>query len=73
MRYVPNESANAALTIAINLLDVLKDKGVLEESERVKVLSAAINDLEGNTVSNNDARRVIAEIRQARYGQPIPQ
>ncbi len=70
MRYAPSESANAALAIAINLLDVLKDKGVLEESERVNVLSAAINDLEGNTVSNKDAQRVIAEIWKARYGQP---
>ena len=51
----------------INLLDVLTDRGVLEEGERVNVLSAAINDLEGNTVSNNDAQRVIAEIWKARY------
>ncbi len=69
MRYAPSESANAALAVVINLLDALTDKGVLEESERVNVLSAAINDLEGNTVSNNDARRVVAEIWKARYGQ----
>ncbi len=70
MRYATNESANAALAIVINLLDVLTDRGVLEEGERANVLSAAINDLEGNTVSNNDAQRVIAEIWKARYAPP---
>ena len=69
MRYVPNESANAALAIVINLLDVLTEKGLLIEGERQDVLFRAVNDLKGRTVSNIDARRVIAEIRSARYGQ----
>ena len=69
MRYVPNESANAALAIAINLLDAVTKKGLLNESERLGVLSDAVNDLEGNTVSNNDARRVIEEITKIRYLQ----
>ena len=69
MQYAPTETANAALAIVINLLDALKDKGLLEENERSTVLSHAMNDLKANTKGNNDARRVINEIRQARYGR----
>ncbi len=67
MRYVPNETANAALAIVINLMDVLTEKGLLGERESLQVLTNAMDDLEGYTVSNTDARRVIAEIMKARY------
>ena len=69
MQYAPTETANAALAIVINLLDALKDKGLLEENERSTVLAHAMNDLKANTTGNNDARRVINEIRQTRYGR----
>ncbi len=67
MQYVPNESANAALAIVINLLDVLTEKGLLGERESRTVLTNAMDDLEGHSVSNTDARRVIIEIMKARY------
>ena len=69
MRYAPSETANAALAIVINLADALTEKGLLDEGERLAVLSKALNDLEENTVSNNDARRVIEEITKIRYLQ----
>ncbi len=70
MQYVPNESANAALAIVINLMDVLTEKGLLGERESLQVLTNAMDDLEGNTVSNIVARRVIDEIVKARYRRP---
>ncbi len=69
MQYVPNESANAALAIVINLLDVLTEKGLLGKGESLQVLTNARDDLEGETISNIDARRVIDEIVKARYRQ----
>ncbi len=67
MQYVPNESANAALAIVINLMDMLTEKGLLGERESLQVLTNAMDDLEGHSVSNTDARRVIIEIMKARY------
>ena len=67
MQYAPSESANAALAIVINLMDVLTEKGLLGEGESVQVLTNAMDDLEGNTVSNIVALRVIDEIVKARY------
>ena len=67
MKYAPTESANAALSIAVNILDALTERGLLSKDQRLDVLDAAINDLGENTVSNEDARRVIKEIIQSRY------
>jgi len=69
MQYAPSESANAALAIVINLLDVLTEHGLIGERQRRAVLSNAVNDLKENTVSNNDARRVLTDISKARYGE----
>ena len=71
MQYVPNQSANAALAIVINLLDVLKEKGLLDKAECLAVLKNSETDLEANTVSNQDARKVIAELIQGRF-QTLP-
>lgn len=73
MQYVPNESANAALAITVNILDVLVEKGILAEDERINVLQHAISDVPGNTISNIEARRVIGEIAHQRYGKLFPQ
>ncbi len=67
MQYAPSESANAALAIVINLMDVLTEKELLGEGESLQVLTNAMDDLEGNSVSNIVARRVIDEIVKARY------
>ncbi len=69
MQYAPSESANAALAIVINLLDVLTEHGLIGERQRRAVFSNAVNDLKENTVSNNDARRVLTDISKARYGE----
>ncbi len=69
MQYAPTETANAALAIVINLLDALKDKGLLEENECSTVLSHAVDDHKANTTSNAAYRRVIASIVHARYGE----
>ena len=70
MNYAPSESANAALSIAVNILDALTERGLLSKDQRLDVLDAAIDDLEGSTVSNSDARRVVKEIIQSRYKAP---
>jgi len=67
MKYAPSESANAALSIAVNILDKLTEKGLLSDSERRDVLDEAIADLEEKTTSNKSARRVISRIKLDRY------
>ena len=71
MQYPPAQSANAALAIALNLIDALKKKGLLDEAECLAVLVNSETDLQENMVSNIDARKAIAEIKQNRFSQSV--
>ena len=62
----PIETANAGFMLAVNILDALVVKGLLSPEERLRIIDDATKGLEGNSISYNAARTVLAEVRAER-------